>query len=178
MKKKLRIYISYSKNNTNKAVLNNISTVLEKQGYEVVYWIESENYTTTKLDFSDIVLFIGKSERFYTGPGNEYHEYLSKGQFTELERCINNNKKILFFDAIYGGNLQEQTIKVRELSKVHTIPYITNSNDWKAKYGKAVSISKIGEHNHMNHINYILDSWFTSHDTSTTGRNKKLLLIK
>ena len=159
-------------------LLSRISSILEKQGYGVNYWLANQEYTTSKLDDADVVLFIGKSENFYTGPGNEYHEHLSKGQFTELERCINNNKKILFFDAIYGGNLQEQTINVRELSKVHTRPYITNSNDWKGKYGKATSISKVDEHNNMNHINYILDSWFTSHNTSTTGRNKKLLLIK
>lgn len=177
MKKKLRIYISYSKNNTNKAVLNNISTVLEKQGYEVVYWIESENYTTTKLDFSDVVLFIGKSSIVYTGKGGDYYdEYLSKGQFTELERCIKNNKKVLFFDAIYGGNLQEQSINVRQLRNNN--PCIANSNDWKGEYGVAESIFVHNRYTEETRLHNILDSWFTSHSTSTTGRNKKLLLIK
>lgn len=177
MKKKLRIYISYSKNNTNKAVLSNISTVLEKQGYEVIYWIESENYTTTKLDFSDVVLFIGKNEIFYTGPGNEYHEYLSKGQFTELERCIKNNKKVLFFDAIYGGNLQKQHVYCKQL-RLNFTPIVMNNDDWKGEYGVAESLYTCDQYSTNNNITNILDSWFTSHDTSTTGRNKKLLLIK
>ena len=44
-----------------------------------------------------------------------YGEYLSKGQFTELEKCIRNNKKVLFFDAIYGGNLQKQHVYCKQL---------------------------------------------------------------
>lgn len=171
--KQLNIYISYSKNNTNKIALSNISAILVKKGYNVTYWIETQEYTTSKLDNADIVLFIGKSEEFYTGDSKDFHEYLSKGQFTELERSIKNDKNILFYDAILGGNLQEQSIAVRELSENHSGPFVLNSNDWKGKYGKVVS-TRVYRVIFANDIQVYKNLWF---GTISNSQNYNLLLL-
>lgn len=124
MKKNLNVYISYSLNNTNQSTLQRIKSALIKKGYNVTHYINGETYTTPKLDNADIVLFVGYPDREISD--TEVREFLSRGQYTELERSLSKGKKILFYAEF--NECDEFLIYHYN----HAI--INDPNDWKKYY--------------------------------------------
>lgn len=162
MAQSLKIYISYSLNNTNKNTLKEIESVLISKGYEVTHYIQNEEYDTYKLDNADFVLFIGKYVSDLAD--NTSLEYLSRGQYTELERSITNNKPIGFY---VEHHEKDELLVSKFITK-----QINDSKDWKHRY--AVAYTKVQDDGYAPDIDYFvagLKYW------NTTTSNNLLLLL-
>lgn len=158
----LNIYISYSLNNTSKNTLKEIESILAKKGYDVTFYREGDLYTTSKLDAADLVLFIGK---YHSDLSDTVQiEYLSKGQYTELLRSLQNKKPVLFY---VEHHEYENEILVADLAE-HCI---NDSNDWKRKYA-VVNIKK-----HDDGYAADIDWEIGLYNWNTTSTDNNLLLL-
>lgn len=168
MKKKLNIYISYSLNNTSKDLLYKLIKTLINKGYNVNYHVDGLPYDKTKLEKSDLVLFIGKH---FSSENTAYHEvnkeYLSKGQYEELIYAENNFIPMLFLQ----NTIEDNDVLVNYLFNP---PIINSPHDWKGKYSLVQTIN--GMDNYSPTIEYAIDQIFDNSPTTTVTYNLLLLV--
>lgn len=128
LEKKLKVYLSVSKQ-CNIDSLRKTRDFLNKYNIELSEFAGGQ-YSSEFLDSADVVIFLPNLlPKAYT-----YHVFLSRGQYTELEKSHSEGKNTLIV-SILSDNLYLGTPKSFE---------IFNSNDWKMDYGRVRISEDIG----------------------------------
>lgn len=136
--KQLTVYLSKSLM-SKESELEPIRRSLSSMGFKVTEYT-GEKYTTKKLDEADFVLlvpsFFGSSTYIiptYHG-GLKWSTTVGKGQFSEVERCLEQDlsKPVFIFHRLTHLGMGISVSKVIEESSAVKI---ISENDWKKNYG-------------------------------------------
>lgn len=141
MKKQNRptVYLSYSLQDKS-TQFQEVKSVLERAGFQVVHYNKGENYNDAKLRGADFAVFLtntGYDEKQYVNNVFHYEHFVGKGQYLEAQMCY-------YYDIpafIYHYNQLDSNGNICLLVSKLTDKYreykhsIFDENDWKTQYG-------------------------------------------
>ena len=146
--KKIYLSVSY---NTSATVIRAVKKLIEDQGAEVLMYIKGEQYSTDKIEESDMMLGIPPCDIYQEEPYKEdiiYNISVGRGQYNEADFALEND--IPYFMLTKG---------LATFSKFSSM--FTNMPDnWKKDYG-----------------NIVFKDYITLENLLNTDTSKKLLLI-
>lgn len=123
-----RAYISMPLNTLNKDINLLYDYIHYVHDIKDITYHTGSSYKPEKLNNSDTVLFFIPYDKLnFIDKVNEWQGYLGKGQYSELQRALEQRKEIQFATIDYFNTLMY-------FSYLHDT--INDYNNWKEKYGK------------------------------------------